>query len=134
MNTDISNRIKLLIDYLNLNKSSFSKAIGLSNNVTIGRIINENRKPSYDVIEKILLTFGNINANWLITGKGSMLKDKSGLGYYIPPDKDPPEQDTNIKLLLEAKEKEIERLMGIIEMMIREDDGSQIQRSEHKTG
>ncbi|MEA2041169.1 MAG: hypothetical protein U9N85_01270 [Bacteroidota bacterium] len=60
----------------NYNKNSFSKAIGINNNVTIGRIVNEDRNPSYEIIEKILLTFGSIDANWLITGKGEMLKSK----------------------------------------------------------
>jgi phage repressor protein C with HTH and peptisase S24 domain len=72
MNSDISNRILELIEALNLNKTSFSQKIGLSNNVTISRIINENRKPSFDVLEKILLTFGSLDANWLMKGEGEM--------------------------------------------------------------
>ena len=34
-------RIKIIIEELGLNVTSFSKKIGLSNNVTIGRIIKE---------------------------------------------------------------------------------------------
>ena len=63
-----------------------------------------------------------------------MLKETGGLGDYIPADKEPVEQDINLKLLLEAKDKEIGRLMGIIEMMIGEGNANQIQRSERKTG
>lgn len=70
----VSNRIKALIEGLEMNTSSFSKAIGIGNNVTIGRIINESRKPSYDVLEKILQTFGNVNADWLMKGQGAMFK------------------------------------------------------------
>lgn len=55
-----------------MNINSFSKAIGLSNNVTIGRIISEEREPGFQVLSKIMETFGSINANWLITGKGEM--------------------------------------------------------------
>lgn len=55
------------------NKNSFSKAIGLGNNVTIGRIINEKRDPSYEVLQKIIQTFGHIiSAKWLVTGEGKM--------------------------------------------------------------
>lgn len=39
-------RIKLIIEKEGLNKNSFSAAIGLNNNVTITRIINEHRSPS----------------------------------------------------------------------------------------
>lgn len=55
-----------------MNVNSFSKAIGLTNNVTIGRIINEDREPSFQILNKIILTFGSVNANWLLTGKGEI--------------------------------------------------------------
>lgn len=72
MKNSVSLRIGLIIKHLNLNVNSFSKAIGLTNNVTIGRIISEEREPGYQVLSKILTTFGSINANWLITGEGEM--------------------------------------------------------------
>lgn len=72
LSNKISNRIGTLIDALGMNKNTFSKEIGLENNVTIGRIVNEDRSPSYEVINKILQTFGSVNANWLITGNGDM--------------------------------------------------------------
>ena len=69
----VSERIELLIKELGYNKNSFSKAIGLGNNVTIGRIINEKRDPSYEVLQKIIQTFGHtISAKWLVTGEGQM--------------------------------------------------------------
>ena len=73
----IGKRLELLIKELGENKNSFSKKIGLSNNVTIGRIINEDRSPSGDTLTRILQTFGNVNANWLLTGIGSMFMDQS---------------------------------------------------------
>ena len=58
-----------------MNQNSFSKKIGMDNNVTIGNIVKGRKnKPSYDVIEKIILTFDSINSDWLITGKGEMIK------------------------------------------------------------
>jgi len=72
---NISKRINALIQELGLNKSSFSKEIGIDNNVTIGRIVNEDRSPSFEVLNKILNRFPNINAGWLLTGEGNMLRD-----------------------------------------------------------
>lgn len=72
MKNSISSRIRLIINQLDMNINSFSKAIGLSNNVTIGRIINEDREPSFQILNKIILKFGSIDANWLLTGKGKM--------------------------------------------------------------
>ncbi len=76
--SNINNRILQVIDYLGLNRNSFSKKIGIDNNVTIGNIVGgRQNKPSYDVLEKILQTFDSINSEWLITGKGEMLKTKA---------------------------------------------------------
>ena len=71
--SSISERIEMIMNEMGYNKNSFSKAIGLGNNVTIGRIINEKRDPSYEVLQKIIQTFGHrINARWLVTGEGEM--------------------------------------------------------------
>ena len=76
----ISQRIEKLIKVLGHNKNSFSKAIGLGNNVTIGRIINENRDPSFEVLQKIMHTFGEqISAKWLLTGEGRMKAHKKSM-------------------------------------------------------
>ena len=74
-------RIKEVIEFFEMNKNSFSKEIGLSNNVTIGRIINEKRKPSEATLLKIVQRFPSIDLDWLKTGKGTMLVK----GYYEPP-------------------------------------------------
>lgn len=63
------------MEYLGMNKNSLSKAIGLTNNVTIGRIINEEREPSFEILKKIIQTFGSVNATWLLTGEGKMILD-----------------------------------------------------------
>jgi len=67
-------RVQKVIDYLGLNKSSFSAEIKISS-VTIGRIINENRTPHSSTIDKIVNRFPQINKEWLTTGKGEMLNN-----------------------------------------------------------
>lgn len=66
-------RIQKIIDEEGLNKNSFSKAIGISNNVTITRIINEKRSPSKSTCDKIVAAFPKYNLKWLLTGEGEML-------------------------------------------------------------
>lgn len=68
-------RIEFIIEREGLNKNSFSKAIGISNNVTITRIINEHRTPSRATCKKIVSAFPLYNLEWLLTGEGSMLTD-----------------------------------------------------------
>jgi len=72
----INDRISLIITHFGYNKNSFSKKIGIENNVTIGNIVNGRlNKPSFDIIEKILQNFDSISSEWLLTGKGEMLKE-----------------------------------------------------------
>ena len=71
--TTVNDRIQQIINHYNLNKSSFSKAIGLTGSVTITNIVSGRKsKPSYDVLRKIAEAFP-INLSWLILGKGPML-------------------------------------------------------------
>jgi transcriptional regulator with XRE-family HTH domain len=44
---------------------------------SISHILSDRNKPSYDFILKILNRFSGINAEWLITGKGSMIKGEN---------------------------------------------------------
>ncbi len=75
MENSIALRIKELIEEKKLNISSFERKIGVGNN-SIGTIINKNSNVSGAILSKILNSYNDINANWLITGKGEMLNNK----------------------------------------------------------
>lgn len=69
----VNKRIEQIILHYNLNKNSFSGKLGLKNNTTIGQIVSGRKsKPSFDVLNKIVETFPEIDSNWLLTGKGEM--------------------------------------------------------------
>jgi hypothetical protein len=90
----ISERIELLIDALDLNINSFSKALGYpNNNVTIGRIVNDkSKKPSLETTEKILRTFPQVNPTWLVIGDGPMFIE--GENHNTVPYKKPSDATT----------------------------------------
>lgn len=70
----INDRIKLIIDHLGMNINSYSKHIGLSNDVTIRNIVaGRKSKPSFDVLMKIILSIDRVNIEWLLLGNGEML-------------------------------------------------------------
>lgn len=72
---DTNKRLKLLISNLNLNITSFSKEIGIKNNVTIMRIVREGNSPSYKIIYMIKSRYPNLNLNWLLFDQGPMWLD-----------------------------------------------------------
>ena len=69
-------RIKKWLDLNNQKASELAKNIGV-NRATISHILSGRNKPSIDFLEKLLHVYPNINANWLITGVGSINLEQS---------------------------------------------------------
>ena len=113
----IGSRIGQLLEELGYNKSSFSNAIGLTNNVTIGRIVNGERGPSFEVLQRITQTFGNINTDWLLTGEGEMFK---GDTLPIAAEPAPVYQTRPACPLCQEKEKVIQAQQRTIDILDRE--------------
>ena len=67
-------RLKNWMDSEGLKPSELADTIGV-NRSTISHILSGRNKPSIDFLEKLLNTFPNINANWLISGIGYMQED-----------------------------------------------------------
>ncbi len=67
------NRIKSLLDYLQINENAFSNIIGISQR-TLNYYINGKRKPSFELIEKILNAYPDLSAEWLLRGEGDMYR------------------------------------------------------------
>lgn len=62
-------RILQFIEYKRLSKNKFYKETGLSNG-----ILDKQGGISSDSLEKIYYVYPEINLDWLLTGKGEMLK------------------------------------------------------------
>lgn len=107
-------RLKQLIDYYGISTNLFSQKIGVSEGA-IRKILTQNTTIRSDTLEKISQNFTEINMDWLITGRGEMLlKNLQEVGSS--------ESSDNIKSLIEIlnrtlieKDKQIDRLLSIIE-------------------
>lgn len=109
----INERLKILIkDLYSNNKSSFSKAVGVSPTVIENIVGSRSGNPSFNVIQKILSANANINALWLINGTGKMLIDDN-LEYATINKADlQPDQCPNCKI----KDEKIKDLQYIISL------------------
>ena len=74
-------RVQYIMEKEGFNKNSFSATIGIKNNVTITRIINEKRNPSRSTCEKIVSRFPHYNIEWLLEGKGDITNSNYGTNY-----------------------------------------------------
>lgn len=76
MGNDIVSRLKELMSYYSMNSLSLSKELGYKSSEKLSRLFREKgAKPSYDIIYDISNKF-EIDIDWLITGRGTMLKEE----------------------------------------------------------
>lgn len=66
----IQERIQMILKMHNLTSAAFADKIGVQRS-SVSHVISGRNKPGLDFLEKILLHFPRVNAQWLITGKAS---------------------------------------------------------------
>ena len=117
-------RIQLILKSKNLSPSQFADEIKVQRS-SISHILSGRNKPSLDFIMKILSTYPEVNADWLIFGKGQMVKQEKQypkITEEIKPDLPPiekkeevvPEKETSPILqqkLTEEKNHTIEKIV-----------------------
>ena len=76
----MKDQLHRLMEAEGLSPAKFADEIGVQRS-SISHIISGRNKPSYDFLIKVLKRFRGINAEWLLTGSGSMIKstEKTGL-------------------------------------------------------
>lgn len=62
----------------NLTSTKFADIVGVQRS-SISHILSGRNKPSFDFIEKMLIAYPDIDAQWLITGKGQMQVEQTSL-------------------------------------------------------
>lgn len=75
-NADFSERLKEVIDLLEITPNTFGQKLGYNRSQTIYDLINNKCKPSYDFVKKFMISdiSETISIEWLITGEGPMLR------------------------------------------------------------
>lgn len=72
---NINDRISFIIDsQLDGNQKKFAEKIGFAPQVIYNIISGRKSKPSFDVLLAIASSFDDMSIDWLLTGKGEMLK------------------------------------------------------------
>lgn len=94
-----------------MNPNSFADNIGVRGTVIYNIIKGRRSKPSFDLLQKILISYNTINANWLLKGEGDLWRDNE-------PELDQGYQslEKRIEYLLEALHEELEGNPSIEEL------------------
>lgn len=72
-------KLQLLMDYTGLKQGRFAELLD-ANPASISHILAGRNKPSFDLLQKILLRFPQISPDWLLLDSGPMLRDENGAG------------------------------------------------------
>ena len=114
----VKSRLSMFIDYLGLTNSAFEKKCGLSN----GYIRNFKGNLGGKKLEDILITFPELNKEWLLFGRGGMLNtsinkeasEPNQYQYAMTKQPDGKEMIDKLFLLVESQRKDIETLIQLV--------------------
>jgi hypothetical protein len=76
MSTEVSvhERINQLVEHFAKgNKTAFAKEVGTLPSVIASIVAGRMSKPSFELLEKVMLRYPEISGNWLLAGRGPML-------------------------------------------------------------
>ncbi len=117
----MKDRLLKFLQVENISPSKFADEIGVQRS-SISHILSGRNNPSLELIQKILLRFSYLNAEWLITGKGEMFK----------PEREPTLFDQIISQNIENKQ--VTEEIPIKEnTLIEKDSNTEIQQSANIT-
>lgn len=74
--SNLIDRLNQFIDYKGVTISKFEKSVGMSN-ASLAKTLKNGKRIGTDSLEKILNTYPEMNLNWLVTGDGTMLKNRN---------------------------------------------------------
>jgi hypothetical protein len=81
----VHERLNSLIEHFAKgNKTAFAKEVGTLPSVIASIVGGRMSKPSFELLEKITVRYPEINAGWLLTGRGSMVMPEAPDRVEIP--------------------------------------------------
>ena len=83
----INERVLEVMKTFNMNKNQFAKAL-IVHPTVVHNIVDENgrrNEPSFKFLSKLMSSFEDVNGDWLLTGRGNILRSKE---EAITPPKD----------------------------------------------
>ena len=72
--TNISERIKMVLNYYGLNSGEFASKLNIQKS-SVSHLLSGRNKPSFVFLSKFVQVFPEINIKWLLTGESNMLEN-----------------------------------------------------------
>jgi transcriptional regulator with XRE-family HTH domain len=105
-NTTLHERFRQLLEALNHSANSFARLVGVNPSQMV-KVASGQTKPSVDTLEKISLAVPQLNLEWLVGGRGPMLKPPGPDAYAPTPAAAPVQEAAAGYATLEECQKEL---------------------------
>lgn len=114
-----SNRLKQILESLNINGKAFAKTIGISQGM-VSNVMNGKRAMTIDFVDRITDRYSHLNPAWLLFGYGSMTKTTTQDRLIGRPEQDAKPQQITLeglaKIILSIQEENNDLRRRIEEM------------------
>ncbi|PKP04882.1 MAG: transcriptional regulator [Bacteroidetes bacterium HGW-Bacteroidetes-6] len=81
MFTVMKDRLQRFLELEQLTPSRFADILGIQRS-GLSHILSGRNKPGFDFIQKLIVKFPSVNADWLLTGKGKVYKESSESRFF----------------------------------------------------
>lgn len=83
MISSIAHRIGEFIAYKKISRRTFASKLGYTSSEKINRLFRKDgAKPGFDIVADIANKFVEVNVDWLVTGRGEMLKGENDISAH----------------------------------------------------
>ena len=125
----MNTRIRQFMEYKGIAPSELADAIGVQRS-NITHVLQGRNKPGFQFITKILETFPEINAKWLIIGEGEMLESMRPQQSVLFPPVAPGKNTSEGKKIPEASEEVTNTTQSVPDPvnLIKPDETQKIER------
>jgi transcriptional regulator with XRE-family HTH domain len=111
---DINARILQLIDFLAIGRNQFAREIGISSS-RMSNVATNRNKPDSEMLQLILNRYRNVSSDWLLLGKGEMIKEVIEENTLKEPEKPYGKEDCKG---CKEKQKQIEKLNETVSILL----------------
>lgn len=117
----IAQRLGKYIDFKGISYYAFENALGVSRG-SISKAVKENKNIGANVLENILITYEDLNPEWLMTGKGDMTRKKDAEREVAPVAQNdlPPGVFREVIKEKDTRIEQLSREVGRLEEQVRE--------------
>jgi transcriptional regulator with XRE-family HTH domain len=113
MEEAIYQRIKLFLEGKSISINSLAKRIGVAQ-ATLNPQLRGDRTLAASVVEKILSSFPDVSAEWVMRGVGTMYLDGESMAGIAPMQTEPAREESLWQAKYEELEKRYDQLLDIL--------------------